>query len=395
MTPPHLPYWLAATYLPGVGPRTFMRWLEQFSDIEKLFHAAHEELQVAGLSPQQIQSMQNPDWKSVEKDLEWAQVDNQHLISPEDDAYPRLLKEIHDPPLVLYVRGNKTVLSALQLAVVGSRNATSSGLKDAWQFAHCLAERGFAITSGLALGIDGAAHRGALSGKGITIGVMGTGLNHIYPLSHGLLAEEMISNQGAVISEFSLNTPPQATNFPRRNRVISGLSVGVLVVEAALKSGSLITARHSLEQGREVFAIPGSIHNPLIRGCHHLIRQGAKLVETAGDILEELGALRAAGGAVSQSKFTTVSAGAAEKGRFSLSEAAARFVNFPGINFPDNLAPEFRSLLEQIEYEITPIDMIILRSGLTAGEVSSILLSLELHGYIQSVPGGYVRTVAN
>jgi DNA processing protein len=270
------------------------------------------------------------------------------------------LKEISDPPLVLFVRGNKDILSVRQVAMVGARNATPAGIKNAEQFAYALAEAGYAVTSGLALGVDGACHRGALAAKGMTIGVCGTGLNYIYPISHRSLATNMIQHNGAVISEFPLATTPRAENFPRRNRVIGGMSVGVLVVEAALKSGSLITARHALEQGREVFAIPGSIHNPLTKGCHHLIRQGAKLVETIGDILEELGGL-------------------------SLATALVPTMEI------SHLSPKERWLLEQIGYEITSMDAILLHSGLTAGEVSSMLLTLELNGYIQSVPGGYIR----
>lgn len=360
----NLPYWLAALYLPGIGPRTFARLLEQFSDIKKIFSATGDDLRAAGLPAKLTYSFLNPNWKSVEKDLAWAQLPGNHLIALEDPDYPAPLKEISDPPLLLYCRGDRSALSKLQIAIVGSRNATSAGLNNAEQFAYCLAESGFAITSGLALGVDGASHRGALTAQGVTIAVQGTGLNHIYPRSHRPLAEEIVSQRGAIISEFPLATPPQAMNFPRRNRIIGGLCVGVLVVEAAVKSGSLITARHALEQGREVFAIPGSIHHPLARGCHHLIRQGAKLVETAADIIEELGAHRAI---------------------YSPEKKTGQ------IDLMIDLTQECRQLLEKIDYAVTPLDMIILRSGLTASEVSSILLSLELQSCIQSVPGGYIR----
>ena len=363
----HLPYWLAALYLPGIGPRKLTRWLEHFQDVEQLFLASSETLQALGLPAQAIYALQHPNWKSVEQDLAWARDAHHHLITLGDVHYPGLLKEITDPPLVLYIRGNKAVLTNVQLAMVGSRHATPSGVKNAEQFAYALAEAGFTVTSGLALGIDGASHRGALAANGITIGVAGTGLHHTYPPSHRSLVEEIIRQEGAVISEFPLSTPPKAMNFPRRNRIIGGLSLGVIVVEAALKSGSLITARHALEQGREVFAIPGSIHHPLARGCHHLIRQGAKLVETATDILDELGAHTAT--MLKRKKKTRV------EGRANLTDLSA----------------DCQHILDQIGYEITPMDMIILRSGLTAGGVSSILLTLELSGYIQSIPGGYVR----
>lgn len=363
-----LPYWLAALYLPDIQPRTFMRWLDNFPDIEKLFLASQDELRAAGLSPQQIQDVQQPQWKQVEKDLAWVQQEaHHHLITFDDAAYPVLLKEISSAPLVLYLQGDKFTLCKPQIAMVGSRNATPSGIKSAEHFAYSLAQAGIAVTSGLALGVDGASHRGALAAKGVTIAVSGAGLNHIYPRLHQPLANDIIRHGGALISEFPLTTEPRAYNFPRRNRIIAGLSIGVLVVEAALKSGSLITARYALEQGREVFAIPGSIHNPLARGCHALIRQGAKLVETVADIIEELSAFSAM---YNQAAILTLQ-----------------------VDEPDDLPLKSRQLLKQIDYVVTPLDMIILRSRLTAGEVSSILLSLELLGCIQSVPGGFVRTV--
>jgi DNA processing protein len=366
MTQTNLPYWLAALYLPGIGPRTFLRWLDQFTDIKALFHASDDEMHTKGIPDQHRKSLQHTNWKQIEDDLAWAQADNHHIICLEDEDYPRLLKEISDPPLILFVKGNKQALSETQIAMVGARNATHAGLKNAEHFAYSLSKAGFVITSGLARGIDGASHRGTLAAQGVTIGVCGTGLQHVYPLSHRSLAENMIQQGGAILSEFPLGMLPRAENFPRRNRVIGGLSVGVLVVEAALKSGSLITARFALEQGREVFAIPGSIHQTLSRGCHHLIRQGAKLVESAEDIFEELRGLR------------------------------LPLPKKPVIGESlECLTPSQQQLLKQIEYEITPMDMILLRSGLTAGEVSSILLILELNGYIQSVPGGYIREILN
>ncbi len=216
--------------------------------------------------------------------------DNRHLITLHDARYPTLLREIDDAPPMLFIQGDPTILNLPQIAIVGSRNPSASGRQTATDFAHFLASAGLAITSGLADGIDGAAHQGALETKNSTLAVTGTGLDRVYPAKHRELAHR-IAEQGALISELPPGTPPIPANFPRRNRIISGLSLGTLVVEAAQKSGSLITARLATEQGREVFAIPGSIHNPLARGCHALIRQGAKLVETAGDILEELAPL--------------------------------------------------------------------------------------------------------
>lgn len=360
----HLHYWLAALHLQDIGPRTVLRWLRKFSDIQSLFLASDDEMQAKGMTERHRKALQQINWKVIEKEMAWANTSDNHIISLNDAAYPVLLREISDPPLVLFVKGNKDALLANQVAMVGSRNATVTGLKNAEYFAEALVKTGYVVTSGLALGIDAASHRGALAAKGRTIGVCGTGLNTIYPASHKQLVAQILLQDGAVISEFPLTTPPRPENFPRRNRVIGGMSLGVLVVEAALKSGSLITARHALESGREVFAIPGSIHNPLARGCHHLIRQGAKLVETINDILEELGVLSLAN---------------------NLVEISATHSEVSHLSFRE------RHILEQIEYEITSMDAILLRSGLTAGEVSSMLLTLELNGYIQSIPGGYIR----
>lgn len=359
MTPNHLHYWLATIHIPNATPQKIMRCVSHFGSIEALFNAPTEELQEAGLKPDFIAALKSPDWKSVEEDLMWEKAEDHHLITGDDSDYPPRLKEISDPPLVLYVKGNKSTLLQSQLAMVGARNATPTGQRTAENFACTLAEAGLVITSGLALGIDGASHRGALKAKGKTIAVFGTGLQHIYPTSHRKLAEEIIQQQGALISEFPLNTSPTPYHFPRRNRIISGLSLGVLVVEAKLKSGSLVTVKHALDQGREVFAIPGSIHHPLAKGCNHLIRQGAKLVETAEDILEEFG--------------------------FALPEVknAQKVVELP---------TEQALIYAQIDTEITPMEVILCRTGLTAGDVSSILLVLELDGFIQSVPGGYIRT---
>ncbi len=353
-----LHYWLALFHLQNIGLRTIHRWHSSFPDITNLFTATNEEREAKGISPEQNEALHTINMKLIETDLEWLQQQSHHhIVTFDDPAYPTLLREIYDPPILLFIRGNKNLLSNKQIAIVGARNATVAGLKNAEFFAHQLVQAGYVITSGLALGIDGAAHRGALAGQGKTIAVCGTGLHETYPKSHRKLAEQMIAQDNAIISEFPLNTLPRAENFPRRNRVISGMSKGVLLVEALVRSGSLITARHAMEQGREVFAIPGSIHNPLTRGCHHLIRQGAKLVESVEDILEEF----------------------ADHARINAAETRAE------------LSAIEKKLLEEIGYEITPMDMILLRSGLTAGEVSSMLLRLELKGYIQSVSGGYIR----
>lgn len=223
----------------------------------------------------------------VEATLQWLEHEAHHLVVLGDEAYPRLLLEIPDPPPVLYVHGDPALLNAPALAIVGSRNATVQGARDAEEFAFALSEAGFAIVSGLAIGIDAAAHRGGLRGKSSSVAIMGTGPDIAYPRANKALASTL-AERGCLATEFPLHMPPLAGNFPRRNRLISGLSRGVLVIEAAVRSGSLVTARYALEQGRDVFAMPGSIHSALSKGCHELIREGAKLVEGAQDVLNEL-----------------------------------------------------------------------------------------------------------
>ena len=356
---PNLTYWLMTTQTKGLTLRHWRKGLEHFATIRDFIHAPSAELQSLGLFEEQIHAIQHPDHAAIEQELRWGEAEHCHFMTWEDPDYPPLLRQIANPPYVLYVTGTKKALSHAQIAMVGSRNPSLSGEKTASQFAYALASTGLAITSGLALGIDAASHRGALQAKGITIAICGTGLRHIYPNRHRQLAEEIIAAQGALVSEFSLNTRPIAKNFPQRNRIISGLSLGVLIVEAALQSGSLITASCAVEQNREVFAIPGSIHHPLARGCHALIRQGAKLVETAQDVLEELGSLYTA--------------------------SLATPLISPLLKPP--------TFLKFIGYAATAMDTIIEQSGLTAAEVSSILLELELAGQVQKVVGGYMRTV--
>ncbi len=358
-------YWLAAIHFP---PHKFLSWLAHFNRIDELFLAPIEQLQSLGITTKAIYTLKNPDWKTIEREMTWGLQAERTIITYDDPEYPALLKEIPDPPLVLYLRGNKAALAQMQIGMVGARNASTGGLKNAMQFAGELAQAGFVITSGLALGIDGASHKGALNANGITIAVCGTGLNYVYPSSHKQLAEKLLAQNGALLSEFMTDEKPHAHNFPRRNRIISGMSIGVLVIEAALKSGSLITARLANEFGRDVFAIPGNIHHPLSRGCHHLIRQGAKIVEKVDDILDEFKQLDLAVSRCSRVTTTT------------------------------SLAPltlECEQLLNYIDYEMTPMDVIVLRSRLTTSQISSILLILELNGYIETITGGYIRVVAN
>ncbi len=273
--------------LPKIGSKRFLQLISYFGSAKQALDA-QSHWPAAGL-PRNCQTIELTAIKeNINKTLTWLERTGQDLIFWDSKQYPALLKEISDYPPVLFIKGNATILEMPQLAIVGSRNASRPGLDTTFQFAKSLATAGFAITSGLALGIDGAAHAGALAGAGTTIAVLGCGLQHLYPASHSKLANDIINNGGALISEFPLTTSPQASNFPRRNRIISGLALGTLVVEASLSSGSLITAKLAAEQGREVFAIPGSIHYPGVKGCHQLIRDGAILVENVGHILEAL-----------------------------------------------------------------------------------------------------------
>ncbi len=296
---------------------------------------------------------------------EWLQDDNHHLVRLGDDAYPDLLGGIASPAPQLYINGDPEILHLPALAIVGSRNPTKGGARNAFEFARHLGATGFCIVSGLAQGIDAAAHRGALAAGAPTVAFLGNGIDRVYPASNRELARD-IARHGALVSEFPLGTAPNRALFPQRNRLISGLSLGTLVVEAARRSGSLITARLAAEQGREVFAIPGSIHNPLSRGCHQLIRQGAKLVETADDIVAELAPL--AGHllqAIDESTPTGRIPAAGEK--------------------PDE---EYVKLLEAIGHDPVSTDELVERSGLTIDQVSSMLLILELEGKIEKQSGG-------
>lgn len=271
--------------LPKIGSKRFQQLLSYFGTAENALAAQqlwHKAGLVAGCQSIEIASVS----QLVEVTTEWLKKEQHHLLCWDSPQYPALLKEISDPPPLLFAVGDIGILNNPQVAIVGSRHASKPGLATSFQFAKTLAEAGFTITSGLALGVDGAAHQGALAGQGLTIGVLGCGLQHMYPASHKQLASQIVSAGGLIISEFPLTTAPQAANFPRRNRIISGLTLGTLVVEATLGSGSLITAKLAAEHGREVFAIPGSIHHPAARGCHQLIREGALLVEEVSHILE-------------------------------------------------------------------------------------------------------------
>ena len=361
-----LRYWMALHRTPGLGAILFQRLLDRYTSPREFFDLpASERRGALPLPPAGRAFLAAPDWQAIEVSLHWADGESCHILTLHDPAYPPLLKEIPDPPPLLFVRGDPAHLCRPQLAIVGSRNPSAGGRSLAEDFARALGHAGLVVTSGMALGIDAASHRGALQAKGRTLAVAGTGPDRIYPARHRDLAQT-IAAQGAIISEFPPGTPALPGNFPRRNRIISGLSLGVLVVEAACKSGSLITARLAAEQGREVFALPGSIHNPLARGCHQLIRQGAKLVETIDDILEELGPLAAV---------TAYGAANAE----------------PCADDADALPIEQRQLLTSLGFEPASIDTLVARSGLTADVVSSMLLNMELQGCVTSSGGRYCR----
>ena len=288
----------------------------------------------------------------------WLEAPDHRLVAWGDEAYPKALLALGHAPPALYYVGNPALLNAPAFAIVGSRNATAQGKQNARDFAHALSDADLVIVSGLALGIDGAAHEGALEGRASTVAVVGTGLDRVYPARHRALAHR-IAERGGLLSEFPPGTPPREYNFPRRNRLISGLARGVLVVEATLQSGSLITARYAGEQGRDVFAIPGSIHSPLSRGCHKLIREGAKLVETARDVLEELG------------------------------------LASPGLQSPVETPMSQNAVLQALGGDPADFDALVARTGLGAAEVAAELTNLEIAGDIASLPGGkWQRTTA-
>jgi len=354
-------YWLALQQVPGLGTRSVSRLLGETGSPRALFDRARQG--ALDLKPEPLPWLRSPDWSAVSGGLAWLEQPNHYLIPIGDSRYPDLLTRIADPPPLLFLKGDPALLSNPQIAIVGSRNPSHSGRQTAREFGRYLAATGIGITSGLATGIDAAGHQGALDADGITIAVAATGLDRVYPARHHRLAH-CIAEQGALVSEFPPGTPARRHHFPLRNRIISGLSLGTLVVEAAKRSGSLITARQAAEQGREVFAIPGSIHNPLARGCHALIRQGAKLVETAQDVIEELGPLLSHVRPPPHSETPSPS------------------------DRPPEWDKEYELLLAGMEYEPLPIDLLIQRTGLTAESVSSMLLLLELEGYVSPSPGG-------
>lgn len=381
--------WLLFAHLPRLGAGRRRALLDVHEDVPALLATNAATLKSAGLAP-----------LAVDLVLAWQRRDLNHagvqklatvwqscvagditLMTWADHDYPEPLCHIHDAPVVLYIRGDRALLQRPQIGIVGSRNASRSGLDHARDFAAVLSERGYLVTSGLALGVDGAAHLGALDAGYPTVAVIGTGVDVVYPRQHAKLTQRVIES-GVLVSDLPPGAPPRAAHFPQRNRIISGLSRGVLVVEASLKSGSLITARLALEQGRDVFAIPGSVHNPLARGCHDLIRQGAALVESVADIEEALGA------------WQTLPVTAPRKPRVS-SPASA---DTPASADPD-LAPSLALQLDDREiavlaalgYDSQSTDDLCLATGLPADQLMQALLLLEMQGLVDAAPGGYQR----
>lgn len=349
-------YLIALNRLQGFSPRIYPKLISKWPNLAEMFSLSAATLEKNGVSAKLAYAISKVDLQEVAADLQWQAADaRRNIITLEDSSYPDLLKQIADPPIVLYTLGDITCLSNQIVAMVGSRKPTITGLENSHRFAFELARNQITVVSGLALGIDARAHQGAIAANGQTIAVLATGVDNIYPRRHLTLAERICEN-GVIISEFSLKTPPIAGHFPRRNRIISGLALATLVVEAAIRSGSLITARLALDQNRDVLAIPGSIHNQQARGCHQLLQQGAKLVTSCIDILDEL--------------------------NISVSHDIIHDVTVPDFE---------QGLVRYIGFEVTSVDQLIARSGLSITDIMCDLAKLELKGIVNAVPGGYMR----
>ena len=380
MDPSELQAWLRLALSPGIGNTTARKLLAAFGSPQAIFEQSSATLRQLGSDKlaSSLRSMPPGLAAQLKTTLDWLQAESDRRIAVLGDAaYPAVLLDIEDPPLMLYMLGtlaNRTQLAidliSNSIAIVGSRNPTPQGQDNARQFGKAFGSAGICVVSGLALGIDGAAHDGAMLGGGETIAVVGTGLDRVYPKKHLDLAHR-IARQGMIVSEFPLGTPPLTANFPKRNRIISGLSRGTLVVEAALKSGSLITARLAAEQGKEVFAIPGSIHSPQSRGCHALIKQGAKLVEVAQDVLEEFKPIPASGAAPESSLAT---------------DEGDELYELEGTGED--------SLLAALGFDASSLDALQARTGLDTAHLQARLLTLELDGRVARLPGGLFQRLA-
>lgn len=368
-----LAHWLRLVLTEGVGPHTARTLLSHFGLPEQIFNAGFPALQkqvpeklAYALSAEPSAAMQ----EQIDKTLAWAALPGNAVLTFADTSYPAALLTITDPPPLLYAKGRIALLQNSAIAIVGSRNATIQGMQNADQFAQALSAATLTVVSGMALGIDAAAHAGALKNAvstthGATVAVIGTGIDLVYPARHRALAHK-IAEEACLVSEYPLGTPAIASNFPRRNRLISGLASGVLVVEAAAQSGSLITARSALEQGRDVFAIPGSIHSPLSKGCHQLIRQGAKLVESAQDILEEW--------------------------QWPQTSAPDRTSSDPAsVDTNQTHDPGLQQLLDAAGYDPVSVDQLATRTSLPSAAIQAGLLTLEMRGQIEALSGGQYR----
>jgi len=367
--------WLTLLRAPGVGPASIRSLLVRHGSIVDACRHARRE--AGGEAHTWLAA---PDSARLDADEAWLAAADHHLLTCDSDDFPVLLRDIASAPAALFVIGDPALLWMPQIAIVGARSASAGGIANARAFARAFAVAGNTVTSGLAEGIDGAAHAAALAAGGKTIAVLGTGIDLVYPRQHAQLAADIAAN-GALVGEYPPGVPGQANHFPRRNRIISGLSLGTLVVEASLRSGSLTTARYAAEQGREVFALPGSIHNPLARGCHKLIREGAKLVETATEVLEDLrgvGAILADG----------------LRERLAALDTQSRIdpTAQPSGNTHGN-DPEYAALMQALDHTPAALDELVERTGLAAGALSSMLLVLELDGLVCAENGRYARSV--
>ncbi len=372
---------LALWRVPGVGPKTFNRLLSHFGDAKTALSASQSTLMQLGVPDYAHAFFKQPDYAGAECDLNWALQANCQILTLDNPQYSRYLSQIAYPPPLLFVQGDVSVLNMPQIAIVGARNATQDGLRWAQYFAMELAKRGLTITSGLALGIDGAAHKGALQARGKTCGVLGCGIDVIYPKRHAYLFEAL-AQTGAIVSTYPTQFRPDARHFPQRNYIISGMSLATMVVEASLKSGSLITAQAALSQNRDVFAMPGPIHSPVSRGCHALIKQGAKCIETIDDILTELEP-QLAGFNLPPPKTVVQDLDHSESNLVLNSKV---FENNPRNSQP---LSDFE-LLSYIGTQPISLEGVIARSGLTRQVVCAMMLDLELAGNIRKCAGGYV-----
>jgi DNA processing protein len=356
--------WLGLSLSTNINGEEVQSLCQQLGgEIADLFTVSKDALIMAGASKKFVAQLAQMDWTAADQAMRWQEEPGHFIVHYGSPQYPTLMAQVKRAPLVIYGIGDPTLLLKQQVGIVGSRNPTVTGVENARRFAAALVQAGFAVTSGMALGVDAEAHQSALNHGGSTIGVAGTGVDQAYPKRNEKLIKQ-IREKGATVSEFPIGTPARPENFPQRNRIISGLSCGTLVIEATLRSGSLITARMSAEEGREVFAIPGSIHNPLARGCHKLIKEGAHLVENIDDILSQI---------------TYALACAHETDPVEeLGEA--------------HLNEELKEVFSAVGFEVTPVDLIIQRTGQSAKGVGASLFDLELKGCITAEPGGYIRS---